>query len=187
MLDQIEPLPDDAPSGPGTLTNQAKVKQSQNTKRPSKEQKLNFKTFFFAFNYILGSISWSITLFYFNYTGSNVSSACPHRMNYGEKYLYEQNFSFDLHAFINDDETNLIWNKSKLTYGDLQSTFRFNTKVPISEVSSMSPVVLLFDNYPLISGSSSKLNLNLSFSVRPKQWQPLPARLSDQKRLPACP
>ena len=53
--------------------------------------------------------------------------------------IYEQNFSFDLHVFISENETNLareselVWKKSKLTYGDLQSVF--NKNVSISEVS----------------------------------------------------
>ena len=67
--------------------------------------------------------------------------------------IYELNFSFDLHVFISENETNfdhdseLIWKKFKLTYGDLQSAFNFNTNISISEVSQVSQVAAFFGEF----------------------------------------
>ena len=58
--------------------------------------------------------------------------------------LYGENFLFDFHALLRENETSfdhendLIWTKSKLTYGDFQSAYRFSTNVSISEVSANS-------------------------------------------------
>ena len=55
--------------------------------------------------------------------------------------LYGVNFSFDLHALLRENETDLgqeselLWTKRGLTYGDLQSVHRFITNVSIPEVS----------------------------------------------------
>lgn len=150
----MELLPGDVPAGPRTQTNsnQVQIEQRQNIKRPSQEQKLNFEEFFYVFNNFLGLISWFITFWYFSHNGSNVSPSCPDLMIKGEKYLYEQNFSFDLHAYISENETNfaraggMVW--SNLTYGN-QSAFTSSTKVPISGVSLMSPLVIFFYNWIL--------------------------------------
>ena len=68
---------------------------------------------------------------------------CPHSPTQSRS-LYGENFSFDLHALLRGNETDLgqeseiLWTKRGLTYGDLQSVHRFNTNVSIAEVSTDS-------------------------------------------------
>ena len=70
----------------------------------------------------------------------------------GSKNLYESNFAFDFHAFLNENETNIdlegppIWSERNLIYGaDNRSVFSFYKNVSISEVSP----VMLIGNEPL--------------------------------------
>ena len=59
------------------------------------------------------------------------------------KSLYERDFLFDFYAFLGENATNidhesqLIWKKSNLKYGDLHSIHSFSTNVSVSEVSSL--------------------------------------------------
>ena len=67
-------------------------------------------------------------------------ASCPH-LPFQVRSLYGENFSFDLHALLRENETGLdqeseiLWTKRGLTYGDLQSVYRFTTNISISEVS----------------------------------------------------
>ena len=140
----------DFPAGSGTETNQAQVEQSRISKRTGKKQIKNFKKRFFWFYYLLGMTGWMFTLAFVLHCyvippPSHISRNCPDPKK-DRKDIYDENFSFDLHAFVSENETNfddkseLIWRKSKLAYGDFQSTFNFNTNVSISEVSLVSLV-----------------------------------------------
>ena len=67
-------------------------------------------------------------------------ASCPNSPSQSRS-LYGENFSFDLHALLRENETDLgqeselLWTKRGLTYGDLQSVHRFTANVSISEVS----------------------------------------------------
>ena len=69
-----------------------------------------------------------------------VPSSCSHSLS-KSRSLYGENFPFDLHALLRENETDLeqeseiLWTKRGLTYGDLQSVHRFITNVSIPEVS----------------------------------------------------
>ena len=123
----------------------------------------NYKYAFLVFNWLIGFISFMIiTVIYVSIYVSNRSptkvltpkfttviihvippllAPCPHSPSQSRN-LYGKNFSFDFHALLRENETNfdqdseLIWTKRKLTYGDLQSVHRFSTNVTISEVSA---------------------------------------------------
>lgn len=60
---------------------------------------------------------------------------------WNSKNLYEPNFSFDFHAFLSENETNLdpvdtpIWLEQNLIYGDDRTVLSLSRNVSISEVS----------------------------------------------------
>ena len=147
----MELLPGEVPAGPRTLTSSDRVQQGKISKRPCKEQIQNFKSFFSCFYFLFAFIAWATTvtrlLFVFPIF-SHLSPTCPNSSS-NLKSLYDQNFSFDLHAFLSENETSfdrkgeLIWRKPELVYGDLQSAFTHNTNVLISEVG---PVAFLFES-----------------------------------------
>ena len=195
----MELLSGEVPAEPGTNSNQTQVQQNQNITHPNKERILNFQIPFFLFYILLGLAGWVVTVFIFKTKHSEdsyVSPWCPELPKYGtdpRRNLYRCNFLFDLHAFVSENETSfaqeseLVWRKSKLTYGDLRCAFRFSTNLSISEVSSMSPLVLFFDKWNPLGRSSleSKTKPNFPFPAHPKRGQPLPAGLCDPKRPPS--
>ena len=118
---------------------------------------LTFKTVFCWFYWLIGFIgfiSFVIIIFYFNksirfdpkvITTPEVVPPLPAfclQLISQSRSLYDENFSFDLHALLRENETDLsqkseiLWTKRGLTYGDLQSVHRFTTNVSISEVST---------------------------------------------------
>lgn len=74
----------------------------------------------------------------------DVPDSCPakgaHEIYEKFKNLYDVNFLFDFYAFLGpeniDRQSQLIWSKQDLAYGDLSSTFSFSTNVPVSQVGS---------------------------------------------------
>lgn len=132
----------------GSLTNQ--VQQSEFSISSKNDQIQNFKiesikTHFLAFNYLFGLIGWIYTirvLITLPVGSSSISPACYNTPV--QSYMYQKNFSFDLHAFISENETNffqeneLVWRKSGWIFGDFRSVFSVNKNVSISEVGSMN-------------------------------------------------
>ena len=140
-------LSGEVPAGPETRTSSSQIPDQQRkiSKGPSEEKILKFKKAFFRFHLLIGFTGWAIVILYFLspfFTGSFLPPTCPN-LSRDLKNLYEQKFSFDLHAFISENETNfdskseLIWRMPKLTYGDLQSTFSLNLNVSISEMGRL--------------------------------------------------
>lgn len=168
----MELLSGDVPAGPGTLTNSNQARQSEF----SKEKSQSFKYSFITFYYLLGLIGFMITVLNLLYRfpiGAHLSPVCPGLKNL--KNLYEQNFSFDLHVFISENETNLVqkselvWKKAELAYGDLGKVYGFSTNLSISEVST---VEIFFDKWNPPRGSSleSKTKTKpLLFSAYPRR------------------
>lgn len=151
----MELLSGEVPAEPGTPTNSNNAQQSQTCKIPE-------TSLFFSLYLLLGLAGFMATFsnaISKHPSKPNLSPTCsydPHNIRSEVKNIYEQNFLFDLHAFISENETNfdhdgeLIWKKSKLIYGDLESAFNFNTNISISEVSRVSPVDLIgFDRWIL--------------------------------------
>ena len=144
MLDQME-----------LLSRKPQI-MSKSSKCFSMDQILNFKNPFLYFYAILGLAGWTVT--FFNLISrlsenSHLSPTCPDSVKVLN--LYEWNFSFDLHVFVSEDELNyareseLVWRKPGLTYGDLRSIFNFRTNLSVSEVGSASPMVISFDKWIL--------------------------------------
>ena len=181
----MEFVPGEVPTGPGAQTNsnQAKVEQSPIIKHRM-EQIDSFKIFFFSYNYLPGLIGWIITLAYvlFMYgRPPNLSPICPNTAL--TKFMYGPNFLFDLHAFVSENETNfdqseLIWRKSKLTYGDLASAFSFETNVSISEVSLGAVLRMLFETKSFIFRTPETRAASICTPVRPKAASRLALRLA---------
>ena len=89
-------------------------------------------------------IGWVVMVFYWLsscFTGPRIPKTCATK---DLRNIYDQNFSFDFHAFVSENEaefnsdSELIWRMPNLTYGDLQSTFGLNVNVSISEVGPMT-------------------------------------------------
>ena len=148
MIDQTELLSREVPAEPGTLPNKGQVQQKEFGKHPNKEQIWNFKEDFISFYSQIGGYSWTITLFYLicgsvSCFNEHLSPTCPCACKNNPITIYYPNFSFDLHAFVSENETNyaqeseLIWRKPELTYGDLQSVFSFSTNLSVSEVGPL--------------------------------------------------
>ena len=148
MIDQMELLPGEVPAEPEALKNQGRNKRKKLRKHFSKEDSKDFKSFkedFSDFYFLIGLFSWLFTLFYYiiNREDSCLTHLSLSCQNPGLKNLYERNFLFDLHAFVSENETNfaqeseLIWRKTELSYGDLQSVFSFSTNLSISEVGPL--------------------------------------------------
>ena len=105
-----------------------------------------YRDVFLLFYWLIGFISFAISIYVFvlNLPHSEVlpslPSSCPNSP-FQSRSLYSENFSFDLHALLQENETDvdqeseLLWTKRGLTYGDLQSVHRFTTNVSIPEVS----------------------------------------------------
>ena len=154
----MELLSGEVPTGPDTPTNSNSVQVQQRQIR--KRICIDYLFFLYIFISIFG---WARILSNltsrFPQFNQYVSPNCPDPQKIGNEHLkniYEQNFSFDLHVFISENETNfnhdgeLIWKKSKLVYGDLQSaSVGLNTNVSISEVSQVRQVVAFFDRWIL--------------------------------------
>ena len=105
-----------------------------------------FESAFLLFNYLNGFIGLTIIIYSCAWSQSPskilppLPAFCPHSFTEPQS-LYRKNFSFDLHALLRENETDfvqeseLLWTKRGLTYGDLQSVHRFTTNVSIPEVS----------------------------------------------------
>ena len=153
----MESLPGEVSTGSETLTNQ----QSEHRKLFSDEQTNDFTKSFLFFNKGFGGIGWSITVIYVLYTSfanpAHFSPTCPSSQFPPGKqtHMYEQNFLFDLHAFVSENETKfdrereLVWSRRILTYGDLQSAITHNTNVSISRVGPLHwrfSFIIFFEN-----------------------------------------
>ena len=74
----------------------------------------------------------------------SLPKSCP-RSDFQSRNLYAEDFSFDFHAFLRENETSFeqesepIWTERRLKYGDLQSVHRFSTNVSITKVSADQP------------------------------------------------
>ena len=125
-------------------TSPTEVQPSQESKRPSEEEIENFEISTSQFHTKLGFIGWVVMVLCWLspcFTGSSIPKTCATK---DLRNIYDQNFLFDFHAFISENETDfdpdreLIWRMPNLTYGDLQSAFRHNVNVSITEVGSVA-------------------------------------------------
>ena len=103
-------------------------------------QIFRFNIMFALFYSLVFAISFLIILLHTkNRYLEDLPESCPNDQK-DLKNMYEVNFPFDFHTFLSENETNLdpesqlIWTKRSLTYGDVQSSFSFSTNISISEV-----------------------------------------------------
>ena len=133
--------------GPTSSESELVAGPEKKRKCRSVEEGKNYMGRFFLFWWLTTWISFIIVI----YNSSQsifppklippLPASCPNSPSQSRS-LYSENFSFDLHALLRenqtdlDQESELLWTKRGLTYGDLQSVHRFTTNVSISEVNS---------------------------------------------------
>lgn len=108
-------------------------------KNHSVEEIKKFKRSFFRFHFLIVLICLSTVLVYWlSLPEIPLPSTCEKGLNL--KNLYDEHLLFDLHAYLSENETTfdsesqLIWRKQRLAYGDAQTVLAFNTKISISKV-----------------------------------------------------
>lgn len=146
MVDQINPPPVGGPYELAVIQidpDSEKKSKSRKNRKTDKESKIASFDFFCVMSLITSiMIIFVDILKHQTNTDYLIPKSCPEQDARSKNFrnLYDVDFSFDFHAFLNENEANidqqsvLIWAKQNLTYGDLQSTFSFSTNVSISEV-----------------------------------------------------